>query len=297
MTHVRLREGTVEQLEALAPAIRRKFGAWHQGSGSGSMPVREEREAEGARSKSRVRVTKKEGRPEPRAEPEDGKKPVAEPVARAKPPLNPPGGSKRERLDWLREKAKAWPPAEALDSLRETMVFAVGNPDAELMLVGEAPGAEEEREGEPFVGPAGQKLDQILKAMGFTRTDVYISNIVKFRPAMANQGSGNRQPSEREMAACVDFVLAEIDVVEPKVIVALGGTAAQGLLELTDPVGQLRRGMREVKGVPVKVTYHPSYLLRNPALSEKRKVWEDMLEVMERLGMPISEKQRGYFTK
>jgi len=205
------------------------------------------------------------------------------------------GETPEEKLAWLRRRAQDWPPARKLDSLRETMVFAVGNPRAELMLVGEAPGAEEERQGEPFVGRAGQKLNQILKAMGVRRDEVYISNIVKFRPALPNQGESNRKPTPEEMASCVDFVRAEVDVVRPRVIVALGGTAAQGLLGLADSVGVLRREFRELKGVPVKVTYHPSYLLRNAGLAEKRKVWEDMLEVMEQLGLPISEKQRKFF--
>ena len=174
------------------------------------------------------------------------------------------------------------------------------------MLVGEAPGFEEEKQREPFVGPAGQKLTQILGAMGLKRPgDVYISNIVKFRPMIGDgrfQGPKNRKPTPDEMAAAVKYVMAEIDVIRPQAIVALGGTAAEGLLDLSGSVGRMRNQFYELKGIPVMVTYHPSYLLRaesnsaDGGKSEKRKVWEDMLLVMEKIGLPISDKQRGYFS-
>ena len=166
------------------------------------------------------------------------------------------------------------------------------------MFVGEAPGAEEEKLREPFVGPAGQKLTAIIKAMGLDRPKVYISNICKFRPAMENQGSGNRKPSAEEMRACLPFVLKEIDLIKPKVIVALGATAAEGL-GIPGTVGGLRGKFHSTSGIPTMVTYHPSYLLREEQTGDgiraKRAVWEDMLKVMEKLGLPISEKQRGYF--
>jgi DNA polymerase len=225
--------------------------------------------------------------------------PATEPLALSPPPssLNPPGDTKAARLDALRKQAETWRPARALGTLRETMVFATGDPDAELMLVGEAPGYEEERQGEPFVGPAGQKLNDILKAMGFAREQVYISNIVKFRPAMPRQTTNNRAPSAEEMASCLPFIRSEISIVRPKCIVALGGTAAAGLLGTSEPVTKLRGVWHEFEGVPLRVTYHPSYLLRSQSNTDKRKVWEDMMEVMEHLGLPISEKQRGYFLK
>jgi len=179
------------------------------------------------------------------------------------------------------------------------MVFATGSPDARLMLVGEAPGADEERSGEPFTGPAGRKLDQILQAMGLSRPEVYISNICKFRPAMPNQRTGNRKPSVEEMESCLDFVREEIAIVQPEAIVALGGTAAEGLLGRADSVGSLRGRWHEFAGIPLMVTYHPSWLLRqdspDEAMRARRLVWEDMLMAMDRLGMPVSEKQRGYF--
>lgn len=206
------------------------------------------------------------------------------------------GTSKAERLTSLRAQAENWAPAKALGTLRDIMVFATGNPDAKLMLVGEAPGYEEERKCEPFVGPAGQKLDLILKAMGLSREEVYISNIVKFRPATPRQTTNNRKPSPEEMSVCMPFVRAEIDIIRPACIVALGGTAAEGLLGLTDAVGAMRGSWHEFEGIPVRVTYHPSYLLRSDSdLSIKRQVWEDMLMVMEKLNLPVSGKQRGFF--
>lgn len=206
------------------------------------------------------------------------------------------GGGKAEQLAVLRTQAENWAPARSLGTLRETMVFATGNPDARIMLVGEAPGYEEERKREPFVGPAGQKLNDILKAMGLAREEVYISNIVKFRPATPRQTTNNRKPTLEEMASCLPFIRAEVEIVKPECIIALGGTAAEGLLGLNAPVGSMRGSWHEFGGIPVRVTYHPSYLLRSQSdLSTKRQVWEDMLTVMERLGMSITEKQRGFF--
>jgi DNA polymerase len=206
------------------------------------------------------------------------------------------GTTKAERLASLRKQAETWAPARSLGTLRETMVFATGNPDARLMLVGEAPGHEEERKREPFVGPAGQKLTDILKAMGLARDEVYISNIVKFRPATARQTTNNRKPSPEEMAACLPFIRAEVEIIRPECIIALGGTAAEGLLGIAASVGSLRGSWHEFDGIPLRVTYHPSYLLRSQAdLATKRQVWEDMLAVMEKLRMEISGKQRGFF--
>lgn len=235
--------------------------------------------------------------------------PAAAPLARilSEPPpaeakksglLEVEGSNIEEKLAALRAMAETWEPARSMASLRKTMVFAVGNPQASLMFVGEAPGAEEEKLREPFVGPAGQKLTAIIKAMGLDRPQVYISNICKFRPAMDNQGSGNRKPTPEEMRACLPFVLTEISLIAPKVIVALGATAAEGL-GIPGSVGGLRGKFHSTQGIPTMVTYHPSYLLREEKMGDgiraKRQVWEDMLKVMEKLGLPISAKQRGYF--
>jgi DNA polymerase len=137
----------------------------------------------------------------------------------------------REQLNKIFLEVKNCEACRALGTLRETIVFATGNPLADVMFIGEAPGAEEEKQKKPFVGPAGQKLTQIIGAMGLSRDDVYISNIVKFRPKKGDgrfQGSSNRKPDQAEMASCISFIRAEIEVVQPKVIVALGGTAAEG---------------------------------------------------------------------
>lgn len=206
------------------------------------------------------------------------------------------GTEKSAKLDSIKRQAENWAPALALGTLRETMVFAAGNPYAKIMLIGEAPGYNEEKEGQPFVGPAGQKLNDILKAMGLSREEVYISNLVKFRPAIPKQTTNNRKPSPEEMAACLPLVMAEINIVKPELIIALGGTAAEGLLGLSGTVGSMRGKWHEVAGIPSRVTYHPSYLLQSGGSNEvKRALWEDMLATMEKLGMPISEKQRGFF--
>ena len=206
------------------------------------------------------------------------------------------GDTKVARLASLRQQAANWAPARELGTLRRTMVFATGNPEARLMLVGEAPGYEEAKQGEPFVGPAGQKLDLILNTMGLSRAEVYICNIVKFRPATPNQSTNNRQPTAAEIAACLPFVRAEIDIIRPACIVALGSTAAECLLGLTGTVGSMRGSWHRLGGIPVRVTYHPSYLLQGGAnLVIKRQVWDDMLMVMEELIMPISVRQRGLF--
>lgn len=257
------------------------------------------------------------------ASPEPEPAPVSEPTpaspaslpAATPPATNPPAASfptvepsseaeRRQALNAIFKQVKTAPEPRALGTLFDTVVFAVGNPMAEIVFVGEAPGAEEEKQKKPFVGPAGQKLDQILKAMGLAREEVYISNIVKFRPKMGDgrfQGSRNRPPTQEEMASCLPFVRAEIEVLRPRVIVALGRTAAEGLLERGGSLASFRHLDHAFSGIPVVVTYHPSYLLRQEAASPqegklaKRQVWEDMLRVMGIAGLPISEKQRQYF--
>jgi len=165
------------------------------------------------------------------------------------------------------------------------------------MFVGEAPGADEDEQGEPFVGKAGQLLTKIIQTMGFTRQTVYIANILKCRPDTPGQSAGNRKPTPEEMKTCLPYLLAQIDLIQPKVIVALGATAVEGLFGKTIGITKLRGTWMTFRNTPVMPTYHPAYLLRNQALSEKRRVWEDMLQVLERLGAPISAKQRGYFLK
>lgn len=151
---------------------------------------------------------------------------------------------------------------------RRQVVFGVGNPQADLMFVGEAPGADEDIQGEPFVGRAGQLLTKIIEAIGLSRGDVYIANVIKCRPPQ------NRNPEQDEVDTCEPFLFRQIDVIQPKVIVALGTFAARGLLRTLDPISRLRGRVFEYRGAKLIPTFHPAYLLRNPA--SKREVWEDM---------------------
>ena len=164
-----------------------------------------------------------------------------------------------------------------LESGRSQIVFGVGNPEAALVFVGEGPGAEEDRQGEPFVGEAGQLLTRMIAAMGFAREEVYICNVVKCRPP------GNRKPEPEEMSACLPYLHEQLAFVAPKVIVALGGTAAHGLLGAPISITRARGSWRLYRGkVPVMPTFHPAYLLRQP--EAKRDAWHDLQAVMERLG-------------
>ncbi|MEO0415083.1 MAG: uracil-DNA glycosylase [Verrucomicrobiota bacterium] len=220
--------------------------------------------------------------------------------------LIPKGSTPRDQLNNLYREAKAQKINEKLGTLLPTLVFATGNPESDLMFVGEAPGAEEEKQRQPFVGPAGKKLTAIIQAAGVMREDVYISNIVKHRPMIGDgrfQGPKNRKPTPEEMALSAKFIHSEIEVVKPKVIVALGATAAEGLLGACGSVSSMRNRFHDLNGIPVMVTYHPSYLVRleggrekERERQEKRKVWEDITMVMDRLGVPLTEKQRGYFS-
>ena len=151
---------------------------------------------------------------------------------------------------------------------RKQIVFGVGNANADLMFVGEAPGADEDIQGIPFVGRAGQLLTKIIEAIGLTRDDVYIANVIKCRPPQ------NRNPEQDEVETCEPFLFQQIDIIKPKVIVALGTFAARTLLRTLDPISRLRGRVYEYRGAKLIPTFHPAYLLRNPA--SKREVWEDM---------------------
>lgn len=197
----------------------------------------------------------------------------------------------------LRQRVAACVKCPNLASSRKNTVFGVGSIDAQLMFVGEAPGADEDEQGEPFVGKAGQLLTKIIQTMGLQRGDVYIANILKCRPDTPGQSAGNRKPTPEEMQTCIPYLHEQIDLIRPKVLVALGATAVEGLLGKTIGITRLRGNWQTYRGIPLMPTYHPAYLLRNQALSEKRRVWEDMLQVMEKLTMPISEKQKNFFLK
>ena len=220
--------------------------------------------------------------------------PTAGPVA-METPIEISGADKVEQLRHLAERASVCVKCPHLAARRHTVVFGVGNPEAKLMFVGEAPGEEEDLQGEPIVGRAGQLLTKMILAMGLTREQVYIANIVKCRPDMPQGTSGNRKPTKQEMDTCVPYLRAQIDVIRPTAMVALGATAVEGLLGPVGTIGSLRGKFLEYRGTPLMPTYHPSYLLRNQSNTEKRKVWEDLLKVMNRLAMPTTDKQRGFF--
>lgn len=219
-----------------------------------------------------------------------------------------PEGDKRTRWNALRELVLNDATCRQNVYPGKQIVFGVGNLDATIMFVGEAPGGDEEDQGEPFVGRAGQLLNRMIKAMGFEREQVYIGNILNWRPAMGARSpdgsqTGNRPPTQEEMACCLPFIRAQIGIIKPQVIVALGKTAVDGLLgpDRFKSMGAARGAWHEYAGTPLRATYHPSYLLRQEGLTSptakkiKRDAWEDLLAVMERAGVPISDKQRKYF--
>lgn len=206
------------------------------------------------------------------------------------------GSDRHQEWEALKETVLSDPWCLSQLKPNKKIVFGTGDLEARIFFCGEAPGAEEEMAGEPFVGPAGQLLTRIIKAMGLTRESVYIGNIMNYRPPVPGP-VGNRAPTLEEMAYCLPYLRAQIEIVQPEVIVALGKTALDGLLG-KDP----RRRMTAVRGnwhafreIPLMPTFHPSYLLRNQSPGIKRQVWEDMLAVMDRLQMPVTDKQRQYF--
>jgi uracil-DNA glycosylase len=197
---------------------------------------------------------------------------VPKPVSRVESPksLDPAG----EALEAIRADLAGCKRCK-LASTRKNIVFGSGNPNADLMFVGEAPGGDEDEQGLPFVGRAGQLLTKIIESIGMKRTDVFICNIIKCRPP------GNRNPETDEIAACEQFMFRQISAVKPKIICALGAYGAQTVLRTTEAIGRLRGRLIDYRGVKLIATYHPAYLLRNPI--EKRKVWEDMLIVRKYL--------------
>ena len=204
----------------------------------------------------------------------------------------------RQTLMEVRTEPESSDPASALRLIREDIgdctrcrlhkqgrkqiVFGVGNPRAELMFIGEAPGADEDEQGEPFVGRAGQLLNNMFKAMGLRREDIYIANIIKCRPP------GNRTPERDECETCSPFLMRQIEVIGPKAIVALGAVAAKTLLAINAPMSELRGQWYDFRGTKLAVTYHPAYLLRDPR--QKKEAWKDLQMVMKELGLKPLEK-------
>jgi DNA polymerase len=205
---------------------------------------------------------------QPPAERDEGV-PVAAPLTRGDRPLGVEG------MDWpaLREAVANCSACKLCQGRRQT-VFGVGNARAHWMIVGEAPGEQEDRQGEPFVGKSGQLLDNMLRAVGLTRSEaepaqqVYIANTIKCRPP------GNRNPEPEELAQCEPFLIRQVELVQPKIILAMGRFAVQSLLRSSEPIGRLRGRVHRYQGVPLIVTYHPAYLLRN--LEDKAKAWDDL---------------------
>ena len=203
---------------------------------------------------------------------------------------------KEAAMAHLRERALGCMKCPNLVKSRRHVVFGVGDINADLMFVGEAPGVDEDAQGEPFVGKAGQLLTKIIQTMGLSREKVYIANVLKCRPDTPGRRYGNRKPSPQEMVTCRPYLMEQIRCIRPRGLVGLGATAVEGLLGLsTVAITRFRGEFRDLGGIPLMPTYHPSYVLRNQSHRVKRQIWEDMLQVMTSLDMPISEKQRGYF--
>ena len=180
----------------------------------------------------------------------------------------------------LRDEVAACTRCDELAGTRTQTVFGVGNPTARLCFLGEAPGADEDRQGEPFVGRAGQLLTKIIEACTLRREDVYILNVLKCRPP------GNRNPLPTEAANCRGFLDRQLELIEPEFLCCLGSVAAQTLLETTESIGRLRGRFHEYQGIQVMCTYHPAYLLRNPPA--KKQVWEDMKMLMQAMGVELA---------
>jgi DNA polymerase len=224
--------------------------------------------------------------PEPLPRPEPARAPVVAPASlfgapELEGPVVPAAG-RPAALAAIAAEVAACRRCPELASTRTQTVFGVGNPSARLMFIGEAPGADEDRQGEPFVGRAGQLLnDMITKGMGLRRQDVYIANILKCRPP------GNRDPLPQEADNCVGYLERQLAIVRPEFLCLLGRIAAQRLLDTALPMGRLRGKWHEVRGIPTVVTYHPAALLRNPAW--KKDAWEDLKMLMRALGLKVPE--------
>jgi DNA polymerase len=218
-----------------------------------------------------------------------GKAPRANAVVGPLPPAGakPTTGTPREatrptrndvgaELALIEARAKVCVKCGELSRCRHSVVFGVGSPRAEIMFVGEAPGHDEDMQGEPFVGRAGELLTKIITAMGYKREDVYIANVLKCRPPQ------NRTPLPDEISNCLPYLLSQIELIQPKIIVALGATAVRSLLDVHLGITKMRGHWYTFRDIPIMPTFHPAYLLRNPPA--KKEVWEDMKAVLEKLG-------------
>jgi uracil-DNA glycosylase len=206
-------------------------------------------------------------------------------------------GTAAERMAALRAGALACVQCPNLAAARAQVVFGQGSVGASLMIIGEAPGAEEDQEGRPFAGEAGELLEKMLKVMGLSMTEVYATSVLKCHPFVPGEPGAVRPPHPEELERCLPYLAAQISMVQPKVIVALGAGAMHALFGGRIPMGSLRSQWHEVQGIPVMPTFHPNYLLRNDDIRERRKVWEDLMQVMERLGLTVTERHRSFFLK
>lgn len=204
----------------------------------------------------------------------------------APPESTPPATDRRLELAVLAEEVKSCTACKELASTRTQTVFGVGPFDPDVCFVGEAPGSDEDRRGEPFVGAAGQLLNKIIAACGMKREEVYICNILRCRPP------ANRPPKADEAANCRGFLERTLALIQPKYIVCLGASAANYLLQVNMTIGRMRGRFYDYQGTPVLCTYHPSYLLRSESTEPKRQVWEDMKLLLTKMGRPIPETKK-----
>jgi uracil-DNA glycosylase len=269
-SEVRLRQATTQALESLQRAGVTSLPRARPGAGktaAGKLPAGQASPPEIAARK----VASKSGSTKPVVS--------AVPAVASRPASPTLGLTKRDQLDTLRCEVAACVRCAELASTRTQTVFGVGDPDARLCFFGEAPGADEDRLGEPFVGRAGQLLDKIIEACHLRREDVYICNVLRCRPP------GNRNPSPDEVANCRQHFERQLAIIQPEFVCCLGTVAAQALLETTESIGKLRKKIFERSGMRIACTYHPAYLLRNPAA--KRDVWDDMKMLMAEMGVTL----------
>lgn len=211
------------------------------------------------------------------------------------PRLLVPIGQKADQMQFIVQKAFDWLTETKISTLRNKLIFSAGSLDASIMIVNEYPTYLDEKNNNLLTGPAGEKFTQILKAMGLSRNEIYLTNLVKYRPEHEGQTTNTRPPTDHERFAFSQFIKAEAQILKPKVILVLGESSAQTLLENEAPLTALKGVLHPYHGHNLVVTYHPGFLLQSDSKEDKRSLWEDMLLVMEQAQLPISEKQKRFF--
>jgi DNA polymerase len=269
-------EASRAELAALAAALRAHL-EWQRSTGAMVVPAATRELAE-----SRVPSAARPAEPSSRLPP-PAPTLVTSATAASQPPTERDAEARRSRLQVLETEVRSCTRC-ALHAGRTQTVFARGTGSSRLCFVGEGPGADEDAQGYPFVGKAGQLLDRMIAAMGLARDEVYVGNIVKCRPP------NNRKPDVDEMAACMPYLAEQLELIDPEVIVALGATAVQGLLGTSEGITRMRGRWKLYRGkIPVMPTFHPAYLLRTPAA--KREVWEDLQTVLRHMGRPVPQRR------